>query len=87
MNEPRNRRVMVNFTEDEYQRLMQEVTARRGRISLSSFIKDALDFYYAVRENYRTQPAHNSTAPEDTNEDAPVTRHNAPLRVLPNDKE
>lgn len=84
----RTRRVMVNFTEDEYEEMMAEILkVRRYRFSLSGFIKEAVVFYLAARENFRPQPSHNRTVPEEAHEDAPVAGYKPLLRVLPDDEE
>ena len=77
----RTYRVMVNMDKEEFERLEAAVARRKGRISMSSYIRDALDFWFAYRDTQIPQRGAVERHDEHPAENAPETAQDGPRSV------
>lgn len=76
-------RVQVNLTPEEARQLDALVAERRGRMSRSAVVCDALDFYFAYRAHNLEQRDYRRAHAEHAEENAPVTAQDAPVSRPP----
>ena len=74
----RVRRVMVNLSEEDFQRLEDELQHRRGRNSYSTIVRDALVFFFAYRDSQIAQRETSRSHTEQNAADTPVTPQDGP---------